>query len=260
MEIVSCLFYNESGSLRGLNFMDESVVDLTPADRLILESYCEFCEGLSEYIGEGYEIILHSLENLDHSAIKVINGYHTGRTEGAPITNLALSLLNKIRTEGNVYYSYFSANPKGEPLKSSTIPIFGENHRIIGLLCMNFYLNTPFSDIIAAFTPPAGHMDSMPESQAELYMNDATDLINETIIKMRNVVLDDPTVCASNKNKEIICRLHEQGLFNLKNSIVKCAKVLGISKNTVYMHIRNLNRKEEKESCSVQNADNRNAL
>ncbi len=94
----------------------------------------------------------------------------------------------------------------------------------------------------------------------ESYMNDATDLINETIIKMRNVVLDDPTVCASNKNKEIICRLHEQGLFNLKNSIVKCAKVLGISKNTVYMHIRNLNRKEEKESCSVQNADNRNAL
>lgn len=224
--------------------MEESNITLTKTDRLILKSYSEFCEGLSQYIGNGYEIVLHSLENLDHSAIKVINGYHTDRTEGAPITNLALSMLKEIRSKGDgeIYFSYFSKNKKGEPLKSATIPVFGENHRIIGLMCMNFYLNTPLSDLLHDFNAPAVDRVSLPEPQTEIYMNDAKDLIDETIADVRHRVLEDSTISASNKNKEIIRLLYDQGIFNFKGSITKCSNILDISRNTVYMHIRNLNK------------------
>ena len=58
---------------------------LTESDRLILESYKVTMDGLSQYLGEGYELILHSLEDLEHSVIKIINGHYTGRVEGAPI-------------------------------------------------------------------------------------------------------------------------------------------------------------------------------
>ena len=61
---------------------------LTSLDKKILHSYCQTLDGLSNYLGNGYEIVLHSLEDYEHSAIKVINGYHTGRTEGAPILSL----------------------------------------------------------------------------------------------------------------------------------------------------------------------------
>ena len=44
-------------------------------------------------------------------------------------------------------------------------------------------------------------------------------------------------ICAD-KNKEIIARLYSKGFFKLKNSVVECAEALGISKNTVYLHIR----------------------
>ena len=70
---------------------------LTSLDKKILHSYCQTLDGLSNYLGNGYEIVLHSLEDYEHSAIKVINGYHTGRTEGAPITDLALKMLEQIR-------------------------------------------------------------------------------------------------------------------------------------------------------------------
>ena len=70
---------------------------LTKTDRIILESYKVVLDGLSKYLGDGYELILHSLEDLEHSVIKIINGHYTGRVEGAPITDLALSMLNKIK-------------------------------------------------------------------------------------------------------------------------------------------------------------------
>ena len=74
-----------------------AIMELTLVDRAILESYKEVAEGLSDYLGEGYEIVLHSLESLESSVIKIINGYHTGRKEGAPITDLALKMLEEIR-------------------------------------------------------------------------------------------------------------------------------------------------------------------
>ncbi len=87
---------------------------LTSLDKKILHSYCQTLDGLSNYLGNGYEIVLHSLEDYEHSAIKVINGYHTGRTEGAPITDLALKMLEQIRRneENDHGVIYFSTNVK----------------------------------------------------------------------------------------------------------------------------------------------------
>ena len=130
--------------MKGIN------IQLTYVDRVILQSYCEMLDGISKYLGGGYEIVLHSLEDCSHSAIKVINGEHTGRKEGAPITDLALMMLEKIKkqTGDEMAITYFSKNKNGDPLKSTTIALKGENQRIIGLLCINFYLNTPLSELL----------------------------------------------------------------------------------------------------------------
>ena len=73
--------------------MKSPEVQFTPEDRLILDSYCQMLDGLAQYLGTGYELVLHSLEDLEHSAIRVMNS-HTGRSEGAPITELALTMLD----------------------------------------------------------------------------------------------------------------------------------------------------------------------
>ena len=44
----------------------------------------------------------------------------------------------------------------------------------------------------------------------------------------------------SNKNKEIIRKLYDKGIFQIKDSVPKIADELNISKNTVYLHLRNL--------------------
>ena len=56
-------------------------------DRIILKSYETVIDGLANYLGSSYEIVLHSLEDYAHSVVRIINGYHTGRSVGSPITD-----------------------------------------------------------------------------------------------------------------------------------------------------------------------------
>ena len=220
--------------------IEENVVQLTDTDRAILESYKGLCDGLSDYLGDGYEFVLHSLEDLDKSVIKIINGGYTGRKEGSPITDFALQMLEKVKKEEyGGHISYFSKNKKGAPMHSCTITIQGENRRIIGLLCINFYLNTPMYKFLGNLF----EANKSPQDLASMenFADNSSELIREAVHQIRDEVLTDVSVTNQNRNKEIISRLSARGIFQLKDSVIQCAKILGISKNTVYMHLRNGN-------------------
>ncbi|MBR0598126.1 recombinase family protein [Clostridiales bacterium BAD-6] len=73
--------------------------------------------------------------------------------EGAPITDLAVQMLAEIRNSGDIhqYKVYAHHNAKGIPMYSATLPIIGENNRIIGLLCMNFHTEISLCDMLHGF-------------------------------------------------------------------------------------------------------------
>lgn len=206
-------------------------MELTKNDKEILESYKSLIEGLAKYLGNSYEIVLHSLEDLDNSVIAIYNGKHTGRKVGAPITDLALEMLDKIENDNQSSIVYFSQNKKGEPLKSTTIAIKGEDKRIIGLLCINMYLNTSFKEVIDSFMPK--------KEIKENYNQSVEDLISNAYKNEKQIVLEDESVLPSNKKKVIIERLYDKGIFQMKDAVLQIVKLSGLSKNTVYLHIRN---------------------
>ena len=208
----------------------------TRVDRAVLESYKTLCEGLANYMGDGYEIVLHSLENYDSSVIKIINGYYTGRKEGAPITDLALHMLEDIRrNNGKDYLAYYSKNKKGEPMHSTTIAIRSENEKIVGLLCINFYLNTSLASIIGTLMKTD---EGVSRSRGENFADSPSQLVGDTIAETKRVIMANADIPVHDKKKEIVAQLYSKGFFKLKNSVVECADALGISKNTVYLHIR----------------------
>lgn len=225
---------------------DKSYIKLTKAEQLILNSYKKMIVSLGEYLGEGYEIILHSLENLQHSVIENVNGYYSGRKNGAPITDLALSMLSQLKeAPSQPAVCYMNHSKKGVPLRSCTIPITGEDERIIGLICINFYTDVPLSSLLANFYPEASTILSADDSATENFADNTDELIENVLYKIQHQVLNDLAVSPQNKNKEIITQLYQRGIFNIKDSVLKVASLLGISKNTVYMHIRNLKEQEK---------------
>jgi predicted transcriptional regulator YheO len=214
---------------------------LSEADRLVIESYKNLMDVLAVYLGEAFELVLHLLTDYDHSVIKIVHGFHSGRKEGAPITDLALSMLEKIKhgRENNEapenYAVYFSKSKYGKPVRSTTSIIFGENHRAIGLLCINLYLDSPISSLIQSFS-----FTQSVEFVTENFISDSEELIKRALEKVKADVLTDNDIYSSQKNKEIVTRLYYQGIFKLKNAIPFISGELNISKNTVYLHLRHL--------------------
>lgn len=214
---------------------------LTETDRMILNSYKNLLKGLADYLESGYELILHNLESYDKSVIAIANGHYTGRKVGAPITNMALNILKDIEDNtcgDNI--TYFTTNKDNKPMKSTTITIRGEENKIIGLLCINFYLDVPFSSILDSF---ASRSPQTPETETvnEEFFEDSHELITHLVNTTKEKVMNDSSIMSVNKNKVIISILHEKGVFDFKDSIQFVADILNISQNTVYLHLRNLN-------------------
>ena len=106
--------------------------------KLYLRSYEAVVDGIASLIGPFCEIVLHSLEDLNTSAIKIANGENTGRQVGSPITDLALKMLRDIEgSERNFSRSYFTRAKGGVLMKSITVAIRNGENRVIGLLCIN---------------------------------------------------------------------------------------------------------------------------
>ncbi|WP_080873087.1 helix-turn-helix transcriptional regulator [Oceanobacillus timonensis] len=224
--------------------MAKNSIPFTENDRLILKSYKTLMEGLADYLGSGYEFVLHSLEDLNESVIQIINGHHTGRKVGAPVTDLALSMLTELeKKENSGHISYNTTNIKGEPLKAVTIVIKGEDDKNIGLLCINFYLNTPLSDIILNLNNSWEHNAGNTYAK-ESFVDNVDELIFQAVSQVQKEVEMDESVSHLLKNKIIVSKLYHQGVFQFKDAVVKIAEILGISKNTVYMHLRAMNSSE----------------
>ncbi len=218
--------------------MQSGKIKLTATDRIILNSYRSFLDGMADYLGTGFEFVLHSLEDYENSVIKIINGHHTGRKLGAPITDLALNMLNKIQDENlDGYISYESKNKKGNLLYSTTISVYGEHHRIIGLICINYHVDTPFSETFPVFKMLDKSTSAMIK---ENFAVDVDALIEQAYTEVSQQVMSDDSISANCKNKEIVNLLYNQGIFRMKDAVVKVAKVMGVSKNTVYMHLRGM--------------------
>ena len=209
---------------------------LSPTDKVILESYKILVDGLSAYLGEGYEIILHSLEDLDHSVIKIINGHYTERCEGAPITDLALTMLEDLNRRSSLEVKAYFNHKSGKTLKSVTIPVVGEQRRIIGLLCINFHMKISVFNFLTQFLPN----EASNISSSETFNKNADGLLISALEDAKAQIYGDKSVNASNKNKEIIRLLYQRGIFNIKDAVASVAEDLGISKNTVYLHLRNI--------------------
>ncbi|MBK0003049.1 transcriptional regulator [Erwinia sp. S38] len=227
-----------SGSFFPADITDADLLEqhpFSPADFDILRSYEAVVDGLATLIGSHCEIVLHSLEDLKCSAVRIANGEHTGRKVGSPITDLALRMLHDMTdADSNVSKTYFTRAKSGVLMKSVTIAIRNGNQRVVGLLCINMNLDVPFSQIMATFMPP----ETPDVASAVNFASSVEDLVMQTLEFTIEEVSADRNVSNNAKNRQIVLNLYEKGIFDIKDAINQVADRLNISKHTVYLYIR----------------------
>ncbi|OBW90758.1 transcriptional regulator [Gallibacterium genomosp. 3] len=211
-------------------------------DHDILQSYIPVVEGIAALIGGHCEIVLHSLENLKHSAICIANGHNTNRKVGSPITDLALRSLHQMKTD-SVSQPYFTRAKSNGLMKSISIAIRNSQQRIIGLLCININLNVPVSEFVQGFVPTHEQEESSSEVN---FASSVEELVAQTVEQTIEDVTNDRNVSNNNKNKQIVVSLFEKGIFDIKDAINQVAERLGISRHTVYLYIRQIKQDDQK--------------
>lgn len=220
--------------------MENAITILTEKDKAILNSYIAVAEGTAEFWGENCEVVIHNLSRLDASVMKIVNGHLSGRQIGSPISEVTLSFVNKmLANPGLRHVTYFAKNKRGDAFKASISAIEGEKGNIIGLFCINFYLTASLLSLLQNFTP---NTKTENDNISETFVENAEELMLNALEEAKKSVYDNLSISSSNKNKEIVSILYQKGIFNLKDSVITIANHLGISKNTVYMHIRNMNK------------------
>lgn len=218
-------------------------IKLNDTDRLILSSFCSFANCLGTFLGSAYEVVVHSFGEKDRYIQTIVNGGLSGRTIDDELTDRVVTVVDqlelRIRHGDPAYYMSFGFDLNGKKVKSASIAILGSEKRLIGMLCVNCYLETPLVEIIRDFTLPA-YLDvpivSLPLNDTSRYDT----AMRGQILKVRDEVMKDPAVPAKFKRKEIVRRLNDYGIFKVKDAIQICADTLGITIATIYMHLRNL--------------------
>lgn len=216
-------------------------VELTDADRMILNSYCAMSDGLINYLGDMYEITVHSFGIGDNFILKIINGHLSGRTIEVEIPKGAYAIIEQLQLQHKLgdapFTSTFSICSNGNKLKTAAIGIIGEGNRLIGIFNINCCLDAPLSEFIKNFTLPI-YLKDGPVSFVKSVDNRQASSLAQTVIAVRDSVLQDKSIPAKYKRKETIRKLNDAGIFNIKNAIQICADVLDISIATIYMHLK----------------------
>lgn len=200
-----------------------------------LEALFPIAKGLADTFGKSCEVVIHDLSKPECSLIYMA-GNITGRKKGAPITNLVLETIKQNGDNAPDLIGYQTNTKTGKSLKSSTMFIRDDAGHIIGCICFNFDL-TDFltcQKILEAFTKPNKTADK--EINEEFFCD-----VNEAMEEIVQSVLQDYPIAKQLMEKEdkliIVERLDKKGVFLVKGAIDYVARILGVSRYTIYNYL-----------------------
>ncbi|TOA92989.1 hypothetical protein CGK17_11970 [Vibrio parahaemolyticus] len=211
---------------------------LTKSDLDILNSMKNVVDGIARMYGEHTEVVLHSLDAEAPEIIKIANGHVTERSEGAPITNLARM---KLREGKDVSDSYLTKTSNGKTLHSITTIVRNPKNKPIGLLCINVDMDAPMQAFLKAMLPQQHTECCVGGARSpETFARNIDETIISTIETAQTEVWENEAIAPSKRNRELVTRLHGLGIFKYKDAVLMVANHLGISRDTIYLYLREL--------------------
>ena len=212
----------------------------------LLKPYVPLVDFLADYLGSNAEVLLHDLTNLEHSIVKIRNGHISGRKEGDPCTDFALRIVQQPPEDKQYSTNYKSCHKDGFPMKSGTFFIRNAGNRIIGMLCINIdstqytqmriFLDSFFGNAFpdALISTESGNGETLGKSIVETM--DA--IIAKTVADFGG----QTAVLSPERKEQIIHRLNDEGVFQLKGAVSKAAAALNLSEPSVYRYLNNLKK------------------
>src|ERR1043166_166709 len=183
---------------------------------------------IADLLGPNAEVVLHDVRHTDHSIVMIRNGSVTGRTVGAPLTDLDFFMLRESERKIQTLGVYHSRSSSGKQLKCNAANLRDEKGNIEGILCINIDVGTQEKNYNRTndgqvtehyWTKPAKVIENMVSDACQGTLRANGDLTRE-------------------QKLELIQALDARGVFLARNAVKNVSATLNIAIPTVYKYIR----------------------
>lgn len=203
----------------------------------ILKGMIPLVDGIASTFGKNCEVVLHDIRNPQSSVIAIANGHITGRSIGSPMTEYGLATLRKGQFDKPIV-NYRKKTKEGKLLKSSSLFIKDEKGKLIGFLCINYDISelTIARNIINDFTNIIEDAD-FDEDSGESFGSTVNEMLSSIVNKTLESVGKPVAFISKEEKVNIVQTLDQKGVFLIKGAIDYVAKVLCVSRYTVYNYL-----------------------
>jgi predicted transcriptional regulator YheO len=205
-------------------------------------------EFLGEACGGTCEVVLQDLRPGKMCVVAIANGHISGRSVGAPLTDLALRLIaQEVWKTTDHICNYEGKTRDSRILHSSTFFIKNEG-KLLGMLSVNVDVSqyTRISDDILrlAGLSPAAFQPSAAGIQTENFYNNMEEIIKSVFKELK---VEGASERLSQADRLVIIeRLMDRGIFLLRGSVNSVAQKLQCSEASLYRYISMITRKRGK--------------
>ncbi len=208
-----------------------------------LQRYLPLVDGIAETFGGHCEVVLHDFSLLPNSIIAIANGHVTGRSIGSPITEYSLEMIKQGDTSSDII-NYTGKSFDGKVLKSSTFFIQDKHGDTVGCYCINIDLTEIYAvkKVIDNMVQIQNDTKGFAENG-----NVVNDVLYDIVIKSVEQA-GKPVVYMTKEEKVVIVKLlNNQGAFLIKGAIDYVAKVLCVSRYTIYNYLDEIREEQAKK-------------
>lgn len=215
-------------------------------NNIILKSYIPIVNFIADICGPNYEVVLHDISKPDSSIVAIRNNHITAREIGGPITDLALRILKqKDYLRKDFIANYDGQGKDGKIFLSSTYFIKDEDHKLIGMICVNNDI-TDIQKIKENYKITLNRFNYREENKKDTEYKETIEtplssITNSLIEKAIKSIRISPSRMSVDEKVKITHDLDEQGVFLMKGAVSDVANQLKISETTVYRYLNKKN-------------------
>lgn len=203
----------------------------------ILNLLEQIAYGITTQFGTNCEIVIHDLrkKDIESSIVYIENGHMKNRVADKGPSEFILKALHENPDNPVDQLAYLTKLNNNRILKSSTMYIRGENHRVEYIFCLNYDITglLAIDESLRALTDIPYKKSPSPPKIAQ----NVNDLLDELIEQSVKLVGKPVSLMTKDDKVKAIQYLNSCGAFLITKSGDKVSKYFGISKFTLYSYM-----------------------
>ncbi len=204
----------------------------------ILANLEKIADAIHALFGANCEVVIHDLADLQKSLV-FMRGNVTGRSVGAPATDLLVKLIQENGKHGDSFHNYKSVTQDGHCLKSATTIIRDSQGTAVAAFCINLD-TTHYFNAIQALLPFIHDLETGKYPSKENFAQSAEDTIRTLFVRAVEEIGKQPPAMSIEEKTRFIELLKKSGAFQFKGAVEQVATLMDVTKCTVYNYLKKI--------------------